>query len=96
MAPRSLADSVHGSIHGVRTSRESFFSKIPNFGLVQTNWAENFGDIWGIFGRFISTHFGTVSPMSMFSKKATKFDKISTVNLRLCSKCQIDGEDFVN
>ena len=32
----------------------------------------------------------------MFSKKATKFDKIFTSNLTLCSKCQIDGEDFVN
>ena len=32
----------------------------------------------------------------MFSKKATKFDKIFTVNLTLSSKCQIDGEDFVN
>ena len=31
----------------------------------------------------------------MFSKKATKFDKIFTVDLTLCSKCQIDGEDFV-
>ena len=28
----------------------------------------------------------------MFSKKATIF----TVDLTLCSKCQIDGEDFVN
>ena len=32
----------------------------------------------------------------IFSKKATKFDEISTANLTLCSKCQIDGEDFVN
>ena len=32
----------------------------------------------------------------MFSKKATKFDKIFTVDLTLYSKCQIDGEDFVN
>ena len=32
----------------------------------------------------------------MFSKKATKIDKIFTDNLTLCSKCQIDGEDFVN
>ena len=31
----------------------------------------------------------------MFSKKATKFDKIFTVDLTLCSKFQIDGEDFV-
>ena len=31
-----------------------------------------------------------------FSKKATKMDEIFTVNLTLCSKCQIGGEDFVN
>ena len=31
----------------------------------------------------------------MFSKKARKIDKIFTVNLTLCSKCQIDGKDFV-
>ena len=31
----------------------------------------------------------------MFSKKATKIDKIFTVDLMLCSKCQIYGEDFV-
>ena len=32
----------------------------------------------------------------MFSNKATKIDEIFTVVLTLCSKCQIDGEDFVN
>ena len=34
----------------------------------------------------------------MFSKNATKIDEIFTVDLTLCSKCQIDGEDkdFVN
>ena len=32
----------------------------------------------------------------MFSKKATKIDKIFTVNLTLCSKCQFDGEYFFN
>jgi hypothetical protein len=37
------------------------------FGLGQTNWADKFWDIWGIFGRIISTHFGTVSRLSMFS-----------------------------
>ena len=31
----------------------------------------------------------------MFSKKATKIDEIFIVDLTLCSKCQIDGEDFV-
>ena len=34
--------------------------------------------------------------MFMFSMKATKFDEIFTVDLTLCSKSQIDGEDFVN
>ena len=32
---------------------------------------------------------------SVFSKKATKIDEIFTVNLTVCSKCQINGEDFV-
>ena len=32
----------------------------------------------------------------MFSKKATKIYKIFTIDLNLCRKYQIDGEDFVN
>ena len=32
----------------------------------------------------------------MFSKNAKKIDQIFTVDLTLCSKCQIDGEDFFN
>ena len=32
----------------------------------------------------------------MFSKTASKIEEIFTVDLTLCSKCQIDGEDFVN
>ena len=35
----------------------------------QTNWADKFWDIWGIFGRTISTYFGTVSLLSIFTKK---------------------------
>ena len=31
----------------------------------------------------------------VFSKKATKIDEIFTVDLTVCSKCQIDGEDFI-
>ena len=31
----------------------------------------------------------------MFSKKTTKIDEIFTVDLTVCSKCRIDGEDFV-
>ena len=45
----------------------SLFSlKSRTFGLGQTNWADKFWGIWGIFGQTISTHFGTVSPLSMF------------------------------
>ena len=32
----------------------------------------------------------------MFSKKATKFDKIFIVDLTLCSKRQINGEDVIS
>ena len=32
----------------------------------------------------------------MFSEEATKIDKIFTVDLTSCSKCQIDSYDFVN
>ena len=32
----------------------------------------------------------------MFPKKATKTDEIFTVDLTLCSKGQIESEDFVN
>ena len=32
----------------------------------------------------------------MFSKKETKIDEIFTFDLTLCSKRQIDSEDFIN
>ena len=50
--------------HGLWTPRESFFRELQTFGPGQTNWAENLGGILGIFGLSISTHFGTVSPLS--------------------------------
>jgi hypothetical protein len=37
-----------------------FSSKYQTFGLGQTNWADKFWGIWGIFGQ-------TISPLSMFS-----------------------------
>ena len=43
-----------------------FSSKSQTFGFGQTNWTNNFWGIWGIFGWTISTHVGTVSPLSMF------------------------------
>ena len=46
----------------------SLFSlKSRTFGPGQTKWANKFWGIWGIFRQTISTHFGTVSPLSMFS-----------------------------
>ena len=41
--------------------------KSQTFGLGQTIWTDIFWGIWGTFGRFISTDFGTLSPLSMFS-----------------------------
>ena len=50
--------------HGLRTPKKPVFFKIPKIGLGQTIWA---GKFWDIFKQFISIHFGTVSPLSMFS-----------------------------
>ena len=41
-----------------------FSLKSSSFGLWQTNWANKFWGIWGIFDRTISTHGGTA--LSMF------------------------------
>ena len=49
-----------GYLHGLRTPRESSFRKSQTFGLGQTNWADKFWGIWGIFGQTISTHFDTL------------------------------------
>ena len=40
-----------------------FFIEIQNFWA----WAGKFWGIWSIFGQTINTHFGTVTPFSMFS-----------------------------
>ena len=61
-------------MHGLRTPDEVIFSlKSRIFGLGQTNWADKFWGIWGIFGQTISTNFGTVSSLSMFSIIQTLF-----------------------
>ena len=43
-----------------------FSLKSRTFGFGQTDWADKFWGIRGIFGQTISTYFGTVSPLSMF------------------------------
>ena len=54
---------TNDSNHRLWTPNESFLSsKSQTFELGQTNWADEFWGIWGIFGWFISTHFGTASP----------------------------------
>ena len=48
---------------------KAFFSlKSRTFGIWQTNWADKCWGTWGIFDQTISTHFGIVSPLSMFYK----------------------------
>ena len=44
----------------------------------------------------MSKKFSSFLLKFVFSKKATKIDEIFTLDLILCSKCQIEGEDFVN
>ena len=47
----------------------------------------------------ILTYLSKLSPPLVkftFSRKATKIEKIFTVDLTLCSKCQIDDEDFID
>ena len=53
---------VYLFLHGLRTHNEAFFSlKFRTFGQI------NSGAFGIFFGWTISTHFGTVSPLSMFS-----------------------------
>ena len=76
---------------GLRTPRESLFQKPQTFGRGQTFWPEMFWGIWDIFGRTISTHFCTVSPLSMgsicliqplFLQKTTPFNPTTKYLLR--------------
>ena len=48
--------------------KKHFSIEIQNFWTWVENWADRFWGIWGIFDQTtISTHFGTVSPLFMFS-----------------------------
>ena len=51
----------------------ALFSKIPNFWAWADKLGRKFWGIWSIYGRFISTHFGTVGSMSMFSMNQILF-----------------------
>ena len=72
----------------------SIFSlKSKTFGVGQTNWADKFWDICGIFDQTISTHFGIVSPLSiisiiqlLFLQKLSLYIHIPNVYLRYLIK----------
>ena len=56
------------SDYGLWTSNEVFFHRnLKLAGLCRQFWAYEFWGIWGVSGQFISIHFGTESPLSMFS-----------------------------
>ena len=77
--------------HGLRTPNGAFFLlKSRIFGHRQTNCVCKIWGIRGIFGRFISTYFGTVSPLSVFSinqpffyKKLSLYIQIPNIYLGL-------------
>ena len=52
-------------IHGQRTYRESFFSKIQNFWAWADKMGRNFMPHFGYFWPNCKHYFGTVSPLSM-------------------------------
>jgi hypothetical protein len=58
-----------------------FSLKSQTFGLGQTNWADKFWGIWGIFGRIISTHFPLIN--YYFYKKLSLFIQIPNIYLGL-------------
>ena len=78
-----------GSKLGLR--REFFFENPKLLGLGRQIGLKILGGILGIFGQFISTHFGTDSLLSMFSinqplflkKKLSFFIQISNIYLGL-------------
>ena len=48
-------------------TEKAFRPRTTDFWAWVDNFADKFWGIWGIFGQFIRTHFGTVSPLSIFS-----------------------------
>ena len=56
-----------------------FSSKSQNFWA----WADTFWGICGIFDQFISTHFGTVSPLSIISINQPLFLQKLSFNIQI-------------
>ena len=63
--PELKVKSDSHTMHRLRTPNEAFFHRNPEIlgmGRQIGSWS-----IWVIFSQTISTHFGTLSPLSMFS-----------------------------
>ena len=73
--------------HELRTPNQAFFSlKSQTFWLGQTILADTFLGIWGVFAQFISTHFGTMSPLSMCSNNQPLFLQKNGLGLKFVPK----------
>ena len=84
----------HDPVHGLRTPNDGFFHRNSKlFGHGQKNWADKFWGIWGIFGQTFGTHFGTVSPLSMFSNNQPLVQQQKNKPLHI-SKSQIRDLDL--
>ena len=70
-----------------------FFSEFEKFMLSSFIFSFNLPYFSLIKALLMSTSI--VALKFVFSKKATKIDKIFIVDLTVCSKCQTDGEDLV-
>jgi hypothetical protein len=76
-------------IQGLLTPNEAIFQEyLKLLGLGRQIGLKRWG-IWGIFGQTISTHFGTVSPLSIFPlinhyfyKKLSLFTQIPNIYMR--------------
>ena len=77
--------------HGLRTSRESFFRKSQTFGLGQTNWAENF---WGIWGIFEELHHPSQLSIRLFFLQKTLVFRPKTYKSQINPKDNIGRKEF--
>ena len=58
---------IQSPVHGLWTPNQAFFHWNPELlGLGRQIGQIKLWDVWGIFSQTISTHFDTVSPLSMF------------------------------
>ena len=65
---RIIGPHIHTQTHRLWIPNEAFIHQNPKLlGLDRQFGQISFGAFVGIFGQFTSTHFGSMSPLSMFS-----------------------------